>query len=69
MTLSRLAAALAGLVLPVLLVTTADAAPRHHGTPASVTTNVTHPARLQLVSRHRAHHRRHYSHPLYRHSG
>jgi len=72
MILSRLAAALAGLVLPVLVATTADAAPRHvthgHG-PAHVITAADRPASMQLVSRHRHHHRRHYSQRSHRRYG
>ena len=68
MSLPRLAAALAGLVLPVLLATTADAAPRHHTPPAHVVTTVGNPASVQFVARHR-HHRRHYAHRAIRRHG
>ena len=64
MTLPRLATLLAGLVLPVLLATPADAAPRslHRSAPAHVITAAERPASIQLVSRHRYQHRRHVTH-------
>ena len=67
MTVPRLAAALAGLLLPVLLASSADAAPvtthdaaRNSG-PAHIVTIAERPASTQLVARHYYRHRRHYS--------